>query len=233
MSKTPTPDDLVKRILALEKQVAELSKRAGLGSSAITRGALTVRHPNGVDLFRAGGFYLSGDPVQGVLIRRADGSVAFWAFSYASGANGYIALVDQDNNIIVSDDLASGVGLARPWLPVPFRDAWTTPPPNTTSGTFTPMQEATYTQQHPRLLAHLLVRASDGSTAGEVRVTVDGVQVGEVRPVAAGEHAYAWVGPFALPGDFSEFVNVAVEARRTAGSGTVGVRVVGAWGIQS
>src|SRR5690606_23833543 len=97
-------------------------------------------------------------------------------------------LYDVSDNYIVTDDVASGRGLARPYLPIMLGNV--APPDATTSlATFTPLVEGMAAVQHPVLFAYLLVWTSDASTAGEVRLMVSGEQQGPTLTVQAGEYA--------------------------------------------
>lgn len=148
---------------------------------------------------------------------------------------GSAPLVDVLGHQLLLDDPA-GDGLARPLLPVVWVDGNLSVPANTTtSATFAQLQESRgYLRQHPRMVLNLLVRASDGTTTGEVRLTANGVEVaGSLTQVTAGQYAYVIVGPVGIPGSYSDLVNLAVEGRRTAGSGSIGARVVGCYGTAS
>lgn len=235
MGRTPQPDDLMRRLRRVEEELAALRKRAGLGSAVISRGGLEVRHPNGEPALRVGEFEgYSGEQLFGVAIRRADGSLAMWAWSDDTGANGYWSVMDRSGNIIMSDDAVSGQGLATPWLPVPFEAPTTVVPDRTTvSGSYETLQQAVYAHQHPKLWVRLLVRSSAGDTTGQVRLTADGVLVGSEIDVAASDFKVVDIGPSEVAGAHMGFVDLTVQARRTAGTGTIGVRVVAAYAEQS
>ena len=80
----------------------------------------------------------------------------------------------------------------------------------------------------------MLGRASDLTTAGEIRVIdEDGTQIGTTITVPAGAFAYYNIGPVAVPGTFKESKSLNLQARVTAGAGTIGVRGIFAEGRQS
>src|SRR5689334_542238 len=61
-----------------------------------------------------------GNDVEGMYISRPNGSLVFWTFGNSAGQDGFWAFYDMAGNIILSADVVSGQGLARPWLPYTF-----------------------------------------------------------------------------------------------------------------
>ncbi len=234
MGNVNLPDDFVSRVAKLEADLAELRKNSGLRNAVITQGGLTVKDDTGNTLFQVGDFEAGGEPALGFAAFRPDGTTQFWGYTLKDGSGGFWGGWDQSGNTIVSEDGVSGQGLATPYIPVPFVDADSVVPAvTTTSASFTPVQLAIWLKQHPRLFVRLIVRSSAAATTGEVRMTVGGVQYGATIPVAANDWLYKEIGPIAVPGGHLSTNEVLIEARRTGGAGTIGARVINAWGMQS
>ncbi|SCL31909.1 hypothetical protein GA0070616_4355 [Micromonospora nigra] len=233
--------DIMRRLRELEKQVEQLNAARRLESASIGRGGLVIKDGGALRVVDEDGrsiawFGLNADTGQrGVVLRRAGGALAFAAYGTGEGGDtGFVALYDLAGQYIVTDDVASGRGLARPYIPVPMGEV-AVPTATTTSSTFVDLASGLWPVQHPALHAYLLVRADDGSTTGEVRLTLDGVQVGDVLSVTAGQYTYATIGPAPTPGiyPFGSLRTLAMQARRTAGSGSIGVRVLTVVGVES
>jgi hypothetical protein len=233
--------DLIAQIADLKRRVQNLESGNRIGATSIDKGALTILDPaDGSILFQAGELTTASYPdALGMIARRRNGSPALATFTIPDGG-GFSAVYDKQVNIIVSDDGASGQGLARPWLPISFVFPGSVVPSGsetTTSATFATVLEAKYQKQHPRFYAYILLRCSDGSTSGEIQLAKnDGTLVGDIiQGPTAIPLGYFGFGTLlgSVPGGFGEEMNIDIMLRRTAGAGTVGVRVMGAWGIQS
>ncbi len=231
MGHTNQPEDLGTRLRALEQQVKDL-RRATLASAVISSGSLEVRDPtDGHVIIRVGVHDYGGGPVPGFAIFRTDGSTAFWAFDTSSGDGGYVAIYDDQQNEVVRPDTIAGQGLATPWLShhvTPWSRVLT-PPETTTSGTFTTLWRSHLTKQHAQFRVRLVAKCA-ADTSGEVRLAVGGTQVSSTLglPVANYQYhdIYATVDGFHLSD-----VSLDVDARRTAGTGTVGIEVVDVQGL--
>lgn len=235
MGQVNQPEDLTSRIRALEQQVRDLQRGRTLNGTVMSQGSMDVQTPDGHTIWRVGAFEVDGNLVYGVAGFRYNGSIAFWSFDTPSGG-GYTSLWDEAGNICVSTDTISGNGLATPYLPIPFvSNSTVVPTDTTTSGTFATLQFAKHKLQHPKLWAFVLCRASDGSTSGEVQVLVGGNALGAAQAIGLGEYGYKTFGPTAIPVAYTHLgaVDIEIQARRTAGAGTIGVRVVGAYGQQT
>lgn len=199
---------LVERVRRLESQLRELRASRRLESASIRGGTFTVLDTDGRTIARFGDL-----------------------------GNGYrgVYLYDRASNYVFSDDVFAGAGLARPYVPLTV-GGLDAPPATTTSGTMVDLAAGSCIVQHAGLYLHLLVRASDGTTAGEAQLTVGGVQVGSTLTIPAGASTEAVIGPAAVGtagGTYGSIQRVAVQARRTAGAGTIGVRVLSLLGVDS
>lgn len=234
---------LYDRIDHLEREVRELRAARRLESAAIGAGGLTIRDGGGIHVVDAEGRTVAmigdlssiGDGWRGVWVNRPGGHPALRVYGTGVGSDyGFVGIYDVSGNYIVTDDAASGRGLARPYIPIQMGEV-AVPSQTTTSSSFTELYRGANVLQHPALYVYLLVRASDSSTTGEVRLAIDGAPVGPVLPVTAGSYAFAGLGPVAVPGHgvHEQLHQVAIQARRTGGSGTIGVRVLSAIGLES
>lgn len=243
------PKDLIGQIRRMiQQEVADSYRSAPLHNASISKGGITVRDgyirvqsADGVSTVFMGGVDPSlpdGTRQPGIVIRREDGTAAMAMFDPDPDPDGpgdykqFLALYDREEHITVSDDTASGRGLARPYIPATFyRDRfadWV----RTTSTTFETMFAAWVYKQHPRLWVQVWGTSDLAGTTGEVRVLADGVPWGPVRSVAfvAGTVDF---GPVALPGAHMETVRVEIQARVTSGSGGVRVEPTACLGLAS
>lgn len=234
MGQTNQQDDFIGRIKRLEREVAALRRGITLNGAVLSQGALEVRTDDGQVIVRLGRFEQDGQTVHGIAVYRHDGSLQAWLWD-TTAEDGGGSLRDASGNVLFADD-TSGNGLARPQVPLTFTSATSTAPTDTTtSGSFTDLQYAKYRPQHPRLAVTVLARSSDGSTTGELQVLVGGVALAAAQTVTAGMFGSLTFGPATLPGAYSHLtpVDVVVQGRRTAGAGTIGARVLAAYGEQS
>lgn len=232
MTTTNQQQDLGTVLRDVQQQLKEL-RRATLSGAALSSGSIEVRSPTtGAVLVRAGEIPYGSSTVQGWAVYRTNGTIQalFWD---SSGGDGYWALFDEQQNILVSSDTVSGVGLAAPYLgthPTPYSRV-TNPPESTTSGTFGPLWRLHHRKQHPRLHVRLVIRTA-ADTTGEIRLFCAGVAISDTLAVPVATNGYFDVYG-AVPGAHMGIQNVDVEARRVAGTGSVQVEVVICQGVQS
>ncbi|ALG06858.1 hypothetical protein AOZ06_07855 [Kibdelosporangium phytohabitans] len=112
-------------MLALRAELEELKRRtlysAAIGAGGLRvydGGAISVESGMGHDTFYAGKSDVNGKQV--TFLKRHNGSNVFGTGIYVPNGEQYWAMYDRGNNILVSDDAASGVGLANPWLSIPL-----------------------------------------------------------------------------------------------------------------
>lgn len=239
----PSADWLGRELRQLRRDIEELraerslqSSTIGAGGLVIDGGTLVVRHVNGFELLaiRKNSF---GHMV--VVIKRDNGTTAF---SIEEGFGQYWSLRDTTGNIVVSDDVVSGDGLARPWVDIPFYRIDSAPPTNsgigvTQGGTFTGIYEAHTHRQHPYLEARMYVTCSaDGVTVGEGRLKCDGTVIGTTVVTAAGggkvEQQVIRLPSGSVGSVFGQQHQLNYELRRTAGAGNV-YGFVAAWWRQT
>lgn len=178
-----------------------------------------------------------GTHQQGQLLRRQDGSLAFSVFaSQGSGVNQFAALWDASGNIILSDDAASGSGLARPYLPVPMWpafdagwDYW----PRTSGTSMVELWGGQFYRQQPQLAVVIKASMDTAGAAGQVQLTVGGLAIGSPQSVGFGV-GYFTFGPVDLTSyGHMQQLAVAVIAKRVSGSGAIRAAVYSAFTLQS
>jgi hypothetical protein len=244
-------DEIVKD---LRKRVEDAERLTRVRVTSIDRGALALLDADGGimavfgDLDALGitngndpgnGFVRpDGEPQMGIVYWRDDGTFAFSIFDHdptgADGYNQFWALWDRLGHPVVMDDFVHGFGLARPvipvsnWLPLnPVGGAgWPI------SGTdWTNLWETTYVIQHGTLwLAALMY--SDAGTSGQVRVTINGTQLGTATTGGAGYTQHI-IQEDVRDYGYGSFVTLRLQARRTVGSGNVRAAPRAGYGLQS
>jgi len=253
------PQDIIDIIRGLEQRIRELEKGAPIRNAQISGGqGLKITGGGGIDVDGSGFIFVrdpdggttapfyagflarptydrpDGKAQPGVAMYRDDGTLAFALYDAnpADGYQQYVGIYDRAGNIIVGDDTTSGQGLARPYLgfslyPVRFGELLPT-----TSATFEQLFSGQGDKQHPNLSVRAW-GATDSGTTGELRVMVNGVQLGATATLPALSFTtYDFAGPVA--GTHLTTLSVSIEARRTSGTGNVRVGLVtGARGYQS
>lgn len=229
--------NLAEMVADLTRRVQSLETGNRAGATSVDKGTFNVRSGSLAvgDIALIGRIDFGYGETPGWIFRRADGTVAFTLGGQNDGDQ-FWALWDNQQNIVMSDDGASDAGLARPWLPIQWVESSAVlPTVNTSSGTFSALWTAKYIKQHPRVYVQVLTYCSDGTTAGEVRLAVagGGAQIGATQVAPAGFYGLLTIGPESVDADHMGEVELEVQVRRTAGAGTVGVRVYGSYAVQS
>lgn len=244
--------DLEQRFRDLERAVRDLTSRAlqrpkfevSAGDLTVRGGALIVDggdflllDTDGSTVFRLGPQEL-GD--RGVSIYRENGNVALEVREQLDGFGQRLRILDDSGYEIMSE-YQIGPGLRRPLLtlqvhPTAAPAGWGSmgPERTTTSSTFTALFVANTVRQNALVRPYVNVKCSDATTAAEVRVveTISGTQLADLftgtwtgvvptGTTAYMEHLPALQAP-RLP---EERLNLEVQVRRTAGTGTVTVAV--------
>lgn len=143
---------------------------------------------------------------------------------------------DNGGNVVVAADGLSGVGLGRPFLPIPFINAYgvtdsVTGWPLTTSASFVDLLYAGHQVQHAYVMVMVTAVCGAGTT-GEIQLLDDVDVIGDVQSVAAGSTTSVVILQ-ALHSVYSSLTTLHLQARRTVGTGNVWVNVTGAWGVQT
>lgn len=182
MVASNTPEDLMTRITALEKLVAQLSKRAGLGNASVTSGDFTlqgsgtlrVKNPAGGIVAKIGYLgVIAGQSVYGAQFFRHDGTEAIVV--YGSDATDFGAFRDVNGHIIFSDNSA-GDGIATPHLNYPLPVSHHTADwPNTTALVMTVLSESFSPIYSPRVRVWAQFFGNGGTGVGDF--TLNGVTI--------------------------------------------------------
>ncbi|MEU7044926.1 hypothetical protein AB0A77_28260 [Streptomyces varsoviensis] len=250
---------LARRIADLEREVKELRAARRLESATIGGGGLritdggrlamdTPRDEAGmqqrmVDIGRIdapGWAHLDGSPQQAIWLRREDGHdvLAIYGHPDAMGYDTqFWGLNDHSGNQLVADDAATRTGLARPYLPVTF---WPTFEggyaywPRVSTTTMTEMWVTRIYKQHPRIVVGVMATMDTSGAKGEIQVKVNGISQGSPQSVEFGVGTYT-IGPIVFDESIRHMdqVDVAVQGRRTSGTGAIRTSLFSAYTLQS
>lgn len=233
---------LRREIESLRSERRAASTTIGNGNLVIDGGDVTMLDVDGSVMFLLGG-QLNGD--RGVTISRESGVAAFAIRKSFPTSNKQTVVITDANGLPLVAEESLGNGLSHPFLPIPLQPATATSSSLSTgpwgyeitssSTTYETTHQAWYARHNQFGLFRIRVAASDTTTAGEVRVINVGTGVGLgpfLSPAwtgvrAAGSTAYTEiVSPgLNLPGTMHTSISVAVQVRRTAGTGTLTVAV--------
>jgi hypothetical protein len=233
MGQVNQPSNLLDRIKRLEQQYQQLWKAIGLTSATIEKGGLTLLNDAYIRMVDDNGdeiVYIGpdGSGRQIIRIRREGGGEVLYTYTLANG-NQFWALTDTASNILVSDDALSGLGIARPWIPLPHKPIDWNVLPKTTSTAFTTLDEIRFYKQQPRVVMALRIGATVGST-GEWRVLQDNAMKASGTIGPALDVAFT---DFTVAGSHMAPLSIDVQARVTSGPGPVSACIREATGAQS
>lgn len=237
----PENPDLLEKIRELERRISAIERTPQLGNASVDRGSVTVysgqgeivfMHNDGVTEFvKIGLFNSQFGPIDDFRINYLDGAEAFRFQTNLFGFENW-AFLDSTGNIVLDVDpravasgVNDGVGLSRPYIPVPFFTNGT-PSDSTSSGTFTILQRAAWRLQHPT--AEFWVKYNVTATTGEIRFVVAGNVVGGPFTIPNG-NGILYCTPFLMTtvGSHMDTFEVEAQARVASGAGNVAVDVIG------
>lgn len=229
----------------------ETAKIVGAGAVVIGERQMVVLDDSGSEILRIGDM-LHGD--RGLRITREKGGAVAMEMrkAFANSSSQVVTIRDASGNLLVEEE-ALGPGLGKPNLSIPMLPvtaASTTPsvgpwgPQVTgiTSATFVTTHQAWFARANNWAQFRIQVAASDTTTAAEVQVLdpASGLPLAAffaspwLGTRAAGSTGYvelvAGGGSVLLPGASHERISVAVQVRRTAGTGSLTVAVPEAHG---
>lgn len=143
--------------------------------------------------------------------------------------------LDSAGNVVVGEDVVSGVGLARPFLPL---GSWQPPAsPIKTASTSWVTLEVCYGYRHHTNVAATVAVVTDAGTTGDVQILTGAGQFVGTHSTAAGTSETVTIGPVAAPVDdpttWPEPVAFQLQARVTSGTGQIGVRGLSLFGVES
>lgn len=238
-----TPAGFWDRVEQVAKKVVNDYIRAGLlNSASISSGGLTIKGGALKVLYSAGqlavyfGGLVTGTTYAGtgLLIQEPNG-IDIASFSYNEVTGTHTAnLHDGQNNVIVGNDSFSGQGLARPYVPqggwarARYAD-WNIA---TTSATFETLWRGEMFKQHPKISVATLSSMDTSGSTGELRVVVDGVQMGTTQTIGFAQ-TVSLIGPDVVAGVHMKVLTVEIQGRVASGAGALKVEPLHCFGRQS
>lgn len=197
---------------------------AGQGRISLgTGGSIELDDKQGRVVMYAGGFTTNGF---GLTLTRLNGvnALVFADNDPNNETTQRISLLDSSGYSLFTED-TSGTGAAWPLAPIVFAGmSWPTWDNNTTATFATVSSGVTY-KSSPRFVIGVQ-HICDAATTGEVRLMVNGTQLGATAAVAASAINSATFGtPAALPGNIGDSVTINVQTRVTSGTGKCYARV--------
>lgn len=239
---SPDDTDLLQQIAALQQRVSDLEATAQSGSTSvdsgnleILNGSLKVTAPGATDFTVHFGLVQMQDLTYtpGWIFKRTDGSIAFNLVGL-SGGRQVFSFFDRYGSFLFGDDIDTGYGMAAPYIGFSnVRESdFTTPPITTTSGTFVTMFKACGIKQQPRIATTILL-TNDAGTSCELQL-----RDYTTSTVISGPHSVgAGTSIKILVGDTSNLsavhlgnLIVELQARRTAGAGSVRIMPLHSYG---
>lgn len=234
------PGNILERLKALEKRVAEMYKKVGIASAIIRQGGLTLLDDAYLRMVDGDGteiLYFGPDELgrQIIRIRREGGADVLWT-GFTGGGNQFWRLTDRfGNRELVSDDTESG-GLARPWLSVPVSPLFSMAASSVFSYRNLPAasvaSETTLWEgriplvSHPRLSVSGIWGQASGSNSTTYRLKLNGTTVGSWVSTTLENSAK---GPYDIAA-FLDQTNLPVTLTAQAtGTGNVACQVYGLW----
>lgn len=242
MGKVNQPTDTNSELREIKRQIAELNKRVGLSSAVISRGGVTILNEGeltmfneaDVEIFKVGQVEFGEGASYGMQVN-FDNGVRGIVFGGSPGSQVF-ALCDETGDYLVTNDAASGYGLARPYLNyrlVPTTSAESSTPwpmwPSTTSGSAIGLMEGRNPIQHPKAYFRIATITTGGGNVNWA-LNFDGV------PAATGTGSSVLIVD--TPGwgstiAFGQTVNTTVDASVTGGATRAFIQVTGFYGVQS
>lgn len=249
-------DWLVRKVQDLERKVEEMAAASTLNAATVDQGGIQVTNGGTVTVTDSTNQNViaeigalptiynraDGSRQPGVMFNREDGSLALILGDLNPTTPPYKAALqslDRAGNVIFADDTNGGVGIARPYIAM---GAWVdnvasgSAAAPTTSAAYVTQQTAFAYLQHPKVRVDMLVNSTLAGTTGTIGLfDPTGAQIGSDLSVPANSVTFASIGPVAVrPGwVFGENGYWTLRAKRTAGTGAIGVRGTGFWGVQS
>lgn len=233
------PQDLITKLQGMWRQdIANSSRAASIrnasisagGTLSITGGAFILEDTAGHKLFYVGPYgppNTDGTAQQGWAVERADGTIvlALWdAFPSGGVLNQALTWFDRNGNAVFADDTNSGQGMARPYLSGSFTPAryadWNI---TSTSGTFETLWQQYISKQQPDLEVGFIASMDTSATTGEVRVLVNGVQLGATTSESFAINTTI-LGPLPVAGNHMDTLLIEIQGRRTSAGGALKVQ---------
>lgn len=235
------PDNMIEAHQDVKKRVSKLERNPRASNTSVDSGEYTIRAGNfsyvdptsGQQLVKFGD--IGGSLLRGWVFRRLNGQLAFY-IGGSKGGGQFWALVDASSNIVMSDDIVSGQGLATPYIPITTVPAirMSSAEVTTTSTTFVPMYRMNALKQHPKIYAEFLATTPAGVTAEVILGnTVTGVTIAGPLTIPANTSLQFFNLVGIVTGGHMSYLGIDVQMRVASGAGTVGMSFLDAYGRQS
>jgi hypothetical protein len=220
-SEVPPEDRFAARLASIERRLDAMDAARNLRSATIDEpGTLQIRTLDGTVIAYFG---RQSDGRMGLTLRRTDGTSAleFAGFTGDLTPHQVLRLFDRLGNEVLGDDETSGQGLARPWLPVQSK-ASASIMASTTTPTMTNVFDLDVLKQQPKILVGVQA-VSDAGTAGQVDLYNEGTAAVIAGPLTVTSAGVADDLLGVLAGGHLSLQPIRLRARRTSGTGSVGV----------
>lgn len=234
MGQINLPDNWIDQTRDLQRQIDELRAAVGLASATISKGGLNLINNAFLSMRDGSGnlvLYIGPDGSGNQIFQlwRPGGQAIMATQKDVTSGRYFTAIHDYLGNQIFADDVQTG-GLARPYLEFPMVPAQTGNWQATSSASFVDLWIGQPDFQHPKL--DWTIGVTDSGASGQVRVTVDGVQVGSTFNYTAGTPTFFSARVAHGVSMLASHV-VAVQALKTSGAGTIAVAPYHMRGVQS
>lgn len=240
---TDPVEQLVRRVAALEDEVRTLRAARPLREAGITvrddgldisRSVRVISTDDAsVELMLVGHSRL--DDHRGTWILRPTGDYAITSIAPGDDDPGFVGWWDLSGNYIFTDDVESKRGIGRPYIPIMISDFAGPLSATTSSDDWVTLCDGSAGLENPAIFAYVLYSSSASDTTGELQMAIDGTRVGPTLSIDGGDFTTGRIGPFlhGLTGALGTWYDVSLKGRRTAGTGTIGARVLAAIGLES
>lgn len=225
--------DLMQVVLNIQKRLRVLENGTRLTSSSIqTNGAsaLTVfgapppatPGATGPRVAQLGDIPFSDGSHRGMAAFSTGGDGAAFAATTDPSGKFNVVTYDANGNAVFSMNTAAP-GMGRPYLPVALFPIKAASLESSQSATFETVLQGAAVQTHAAL-DFLGQVAADAATTGEMKLLVNGAQVGATISIPAGVFTDFEITPTTIPGSVGgsyTFLSFAIQLRRLTGTGSV------------
>lgn len=232
MTRVPASRDdaFAARLAAIEKRLNALDAARTINGTTIDEpGSLQVRDKNGhLRMFMG---VLADNVGIGLELYRADGTraLSFEGLSNDPTLHETLRLWDRSGNVLFEDDETTGVGLSRPYIPIPFKPTSQAFQTVTNPATTTNIFDLSYVRQHPHAEVAVEAYCTVGGATGLVELydsTADVVL--DSAAITSTAAAYILNGP--VGGAHTGYQGLNIRVRRLTGTGDVTAVVIYAIG---
>lgn len=208
------------------------------GSIDYTGTELVIKNTAGTVIFKVG---LQNNGDFGIAGYRDNGTLAFSVRKQISSGDTsqLLRLHDKLGNVIGGDSLAATTGFDAPYIPNMWRPADRSDAKTTTSATFVTLFKCATYHQNPAIPFVFHTLASDGTTTGQIQVLGNGSPLGPnfgapwLGSVSGTAETLVTSSALMLPGAMGDAIDLEVQVKRTAGTGTVSVGIARSLGREA